>query len=128
MTGRRTENQIRSVSGATHRRALAAIVERHRGEEKAVLSFSHVSDLPDDLPDWVRAEESVKRCAAAVLLEAKGVAVTPTPTCLKKRNRRGKEGRSCLDYTCSRYTWASRRSTTGPMYMPVSEEGENGNA
>ena len=68
---------------AEHRRAVAAIVERHRGEEKAVLSFSRVSDLPEGLPDWVRAEESVKRRDAAVreaaaLLEAEGVAVTYT--------------------------------------------------
>lgn len=64
---------------AEHRRAVAAIVERHRGDERAVLSFSRVSDLPD----WVRAEESVKRRAAAVreaavLLEAEGVAVDYT--------------------------------------------------
>ena len=31
---------------AEHRRAVAAIVERHRGDERAVLSFSRVSDLP----------------------------------------------------------------------------------
>lgn len=65
---------------AEHRRAVVAIVERHRGDERAVLSFSRVSDLPEGLPDWVRAEESVKRRAAAVreaavLLEAEGVAV-----------------------------------------------------
>ena len=64
---------------AEHRRAVVAIVERHRGDERAVLSFSRVSDLPD----WVRAEESVKRRAAAVreaavLLEAEGVAVDYT--------------------------------------------------
>lgn len=40
-----------------------------------MLSFSRVSNLPDDLPDWIRAEASVKRHAAAVreaavLLEA----------------------------------------------------------
>ena len=68
---------------AEHRRAVAAIVERHRGEKRAVLSFSRVSDLPEGLPDWVRADESVKRRAAAVreaaaLLEAEGVAVTYT--------------------------------------------------
>lgn len=68
---------------AEHRRAVVAIVERHRGEERAVLSFSRVSDLPEGLPDWVRAEESVKRRAAAVreaavLLEAEGVAVDYT--------------------------------------------------
>ena len=51
---------------AEHRRAVAAIVERHRGETRVTLSFSRVSDLPDGLPDWVRAEESVKRRAAAV--------------------------------------------------------------
>lgn len=50
---------------AEHRRAVVAIVERHRGDERAVLSFSRVSDLPEGLPDWVRAEESVKRRAAA---------------------------------------------------------------
>lgn len=77
MTGRRTENQIRSVSGTTHRRAVAAIVERHRGEERATLSFSRVSDLPDDLSDWIKAEASAKR-HAAVLLEAEGVAVDYT--------------------------------------------------
>ncbi len=65
---------------AEHRRTVAAIVERHRGEERAVLSFSRVSGLPEGLPDWIRAEESVKRRAAAVreaavLLEAEGVAV-----------------------------------------------------
>ena len=43
----------------------------HRGtargrETGATLSFSRVSDLPDDLPDWIRAEESAKRHAAAV--------------------------------------------------------------
>lgn len=68
---------------AEHRRAVAAIVERHRGDEQAVLSFSRVSDLPEGLPDWVRAEESVKRRAAAVreaavLLEVEGVAVDYT--------------------------------------------------
>lgn len=68
---------------AEHRRAVKAIVERHRGEERAVLSFSRVSNLPEWLPDWVRAEASVKRRAAAVreavaLLEAAGVAVTYT--------------------------------------------------
>ena len=47
-----------------------------------MLSFSRVSNLPDDLPDWIRAEASVKRHAAAVreaavLLEAAGVAVVP---------------------------------------------------
>lgn len=31
-----------------------------------MLSFSRVSNLPDDLPDWIRAEASVKRHAAAV--------------------------------------------------------------
>lgn len=67
---------------AEHRRAVAAIVERHRGETRVTLSFSRVSDL-DGLPDWVRAEESVKRRAAAVreaavLLEAEGVAVDYT--------------------------------------------------
>lgn len=41
---------------AEHRRAVAAIVERHRGEERATLSFSRVSDLPDDLPDWIQAQ------------------------------------------------------------------------
>ena len=61
---------------AEHRRAVAAIVERHRGEERATLSFSRVSDLPD----WIKAEASAKRHAAAVreaavLLEASGVAV-----------------------------------------------------
>ena len=64
---------------AEHRRAVAAIVERHRGEERATLSFSHVSDLPD----WIKAEASAKRHAAAVreaavLLEAAGVAVDYT--------------------------------------------------
>lgn len=68
---------------AEHRRAVAAIVERHRGEERAVFSFSRVFDLSEGLPDWVRAEESVKRRAAvvrevAVLLEAEGVAVAYT--------------------------------------------------
>lgn len=58
-------------------------MERHRGETRVTLSFSRVSDLPDGLPDWVRAEESVKRRAAAVreaavLLEAEGVAVDYT--------------------------------------------------
>ena len=64
---------------AEHRRAVAAIVERHRGEERATLSFSRVSDLPD----WIKAEASAKRQAAAVreaavLLEAAGVAVDYT--------------------------------------------------
>ena len=64
-------------------RAVAAIMERHRGDERAVLSFSRVSNLPEGLPNWVRAEESVKRRAAAVreaavLLEAEGVAVDYT--------------------------------------------------
>lgn len=68
---------------AEHRRAVKAIVERHRGEERTTPSFSRVSGLPDDLPDWIRAEASVKRRAAAVreavaLLEAAGVAVTYT--------------------------------------------------
>lgn len=34
---------------AEHRRAVVAIVERHRGDERAVLSFSRVSDLPEGL-------------------------------------------------------------------------------
>lgn len=64
---------------AEHRRAVAVIVERHRGEERATLSFSRVSDLPD----WIKAEASAKRHAAAVreaavLLEAAGVAVDYT--------------------------------------------------
>lgn len=64
---------------AEHRRAVAAIVERHRGEERATLSFSRVSDLPD----WIKAEASAKLHAAAVreaavLLEAAGVAVDYT--------------------------------------------------
>lgn len=64
---------------AEHRRAVVAIVERHRGEERATLSFSRVSDLPD----WIKAEASAKRHAAAVreaavLLEAEGVAVDYT--------------------------------------------------
>lgn len=68
---------------AEHRRAVAAIVERHRGDGRAVLSFSRVSGLSEGLPDWVRAEESVKRRAAvvreaAVLLEAEGAAVAYT--------------------------------------------------
>lgn len=68
---------------AEHRRAVVAIVERHRGEERATLSFSRVSNLPDDLPDWIKAEASAKRRAAAVreaavLLEAEGVAVDYT--------------------------------------------------
>lgn len=68
---------------AEHRRTVAAIVERHKGEKRAVLSFSRVSDLPEGLPDWVRAEESVKRRAAAVreaaaLLEAEGATVAYT--------------------------------------------------
>lgn len=64
---------------AEHRRAVAAIVERHRGEERATLSFSRVSDPPDG----IKAETSAKRHAAAVreaavLLEAAGVAVDYT--------------------------------------------------
>ena len=64
-------------------RDVAAIMERHRGEERATLSFSRVSNLPDDMPDWVRAEASAKRHAAAVreaavLLEVEGVAVDYT--------------------------------------------------
>ena len=64
---------------AEHRRAVAAIVERHRGEERATLSFSRVSDLRDR----IKAEASAKRHAAAVreaavLLEAAGVAVDYT--------------------------------------------------
>ena len=62
---------------AEHRRAVAAIVERHRGEERATLSFSRVSDLPGDLPDWIKAEASAKRHAAAVR-EAVGVVVDYT--------------------------------------------------
>ena len=63
--------------------ASTTIMERHRGEARAMLSFSRVSNLPDDLPDWIRAEASVKRHAAAVreaavLLEAAGVAVDYT--------------------------------------------------
>ena len=66
-----------------HRRVVADIVERYKDERKVTLSFSRVSDLPEDLPDWIKAEESVKRRAAAVreaavLLEAAGVTVTYT--------------------------------------------------
>lgn len=50
----------------------------HRGEERATLSFSRVSNLSDDLPDWIKAEASAKRHAAAVLLEVEGVAVDYT--------------------------------------------------
>ena len=62
------------------REMLEHYLAEHR---RAVLSFSRVSDLPEGLPDWVRAEESVKRRAAAVreaavLLEAEGVAVDYT--------------------------------------------------
>lgn len=68
---------------AEHRRAVAAIVERYKGKARATLSFSRISDLPKGLPDWIKAEESVKRRAAAVreaavLLEAAGVTVTYT--------------------------------------------------
>lgn len=68
---------------AEHRRAVKAIVERHRGEARVTLSFSRVSNLPDDMPDWIKAEASAKRHAAAVreaaaLLEAEDVAVTYT--------------------------------------------------
>lgn len=64
---------------AEHRRAVVAIVERHRGEERAMLSRSRVSDLPD----WIKAEVSAKRRVAdvreaAVLLEAEDVAVAYT--------------------------------------------------
>ena len=64
---------------AEHRRAVKAIVERHRGEARVTLSFSRVSDLPD----WIKAEASAKRHAAAVreaavLLEAEGIAITYT--------------------------------------------------
>ena len=40
---------------AEHRRAVAAIVERHKGMRRGVtlLVSSRVSDLPDGLPDWV---------------------------------------------------------------------------
>ena len=68
---------------AEHKRAVATIVERYKDEREVSLSFARVSDLPDDLPDWIRAEESVKRRAAVVreaaaLLEAAGVTVTYT--------------------------------------------------
>lgn len=68
---------------AEHRRAVAAIVDRYREATRATLSFSRVSDLPEGLPDWIRAEESVKRRSAVVLedaalLEAAGVTVTYT--------------------------------------------------
>jgi predicted transcriptional regulator len=68
---------------AEHKRAVAAIVERYKDEREVALSFARVSDLPDDLPDWIRVEESVKRRAAVVreaaaLLEAAGVTVTYT--------------------------------------------------
>ena len=56
---------------AEHRRAVVAIVERHRGDERAVLSFSRVSDLPGK-----RRAAAVRE--AAVLLEAEGVAVDYT--------------------------------------------------
>ena len=102
---------------AEHRRAVAAIVERHRGDERAVLSFSRVADLPEGLPDWVRAEESVKRpppCAR------RWASSSTTPTCPKERNRRGKEGRSCSDSTCSRYTWASPSSVRASSHCSSS--------
>ena len=39
---------------AEHRRAVVAIVERHRGEERATLSFSRVlQPCPTTLPDWI---------------------------------------------------------------------------
>ena len=58
---------------AEHRRAVAAIVERHRGEERATLSFSRVSDAKA-----LVAEEAAAVREAAVLLEAAGVAVDYT--------------------------------------------------
>ena len=66
-----------------HKRVVKAIVKQHRGETRATLSFSRISNLPDDLPDWIKAEASAKRRAAAVreaaaLLEAAGVTVTYT--------------------------------------------------
>lgn len=65
---------------AEYRRIVAVIVERHRGDERTVPSFSRVSNLPEGPSDWVRAEEPVERRAAtvretAVLLETKGVVV-----------------------------------------------------
>ncbi len=48
-----------------HRRAVAAIVERHGGERRATLSFSRVSTCPTTCPTR-SAEESAKRHAAAV--------------------------------------------------------------
>ena len=62
---------------AEHRRAVAAIVER-TGERSGPRSRSRVSNLSDDLPDWIKAEASAKRHAAAVLLEVEGVAVDYT--------------------------------------------------
>jgi transcriptional regulator with XRE-family HTH domain len=76
---------------AEHRRAVVAIVERHRGDERAVLSFSRVSDLPEGLPDWVRAEESVKRRAAASVRPSCSAGTPP-------RNRKNKENAcNCLN-------------------------------
>lgn len=68
---------------AEHKRAVARIVDRNRGRDHVTLSFSRVSDLPADLPDWIKAETSAKRRAAvvreaAVLLEAAGANVTYT--------------------------------------------------
>ena len=89
---------------AEHRRAVVAIVERHRGEERATLSFSRVSNLPDGLPDWIKAEASAKRRAAAVreaavLLEAEGVAVDYTYLPEETARKERRKDRSCSDST-----------------------------
>lgn len=62
---------------------MAAIVERHRGDGRAVLSFSRVSTCPRAARlgpgrGVVKRRAAVVR-EAAVLLEAEGVASSPTP-------------------------------------------------
>lgn len=81
-----------------------------------MLSFSRVSNLPDDLPDWIRAEASVKRHAAAArppCCSRRRASPSTTPTCPKKRNRREKEGRSCSD---SRF-YINKYSATFSVYL-----------
>lgn len=59
-------------------------------------------------------------CARRPCCSRRRASLSTTPTCPKERNRRGKEGRSCSDSICSRYTWASPSSVRASSHCSSS--------
>lgn len=81
------------VEGQRHQESMDMVQKQYAAQTNSVLIQQQMLDqqrkanagdnLPDDLPDWIKAEASAKRRAAAVreaavLLEAEGVAVDYT--------------------------------------------------